>query len=52
MRGCIVFNPKDETFYMFYNAVPGKKGVITGGRGIGLITSKTLRAAPKREGKS
>jgi hypothetical protein len=36
----LVFNPKDETFYMFYNAVPGQKGAITGGRGIGLITSK------------
>lgn len=30
----LVYNPKDETWYMFYNAV-GKKG-----RGIGLLTSK------------
>jgi predicted GH43/DUF377 family glycosyl hydrolase len=47
----LVFNPKDETFYMFYNAVPGKKGVITGGRGIGLITSKALPGAPRQEEK-
>ncbi len=38
----LVYNPKNDTFYMFYCAVPGKKGVITGGRGIGLITSKPL----------
>jgi predicted GH43/DUF377 family glycosyl hydrolase len=38
----LVYNPKNDTFYMFYNAVPGKKGVITGARGIGLITSKPL----------
>ncbi|MCY3022221.1 MAG: hypothetical protein NTW87_24685 [Planctomycetota bacterium] len=30
---------RSDTFYMFYNAVPGKPGA-TGGRGIGLITSK------------
>jgi predicted GH43/DUF377 family glycosyl hydrolase len=47
----LVFNPKDETFYMFYNAVPGKKGTITGGRGIGLITSKALPGAPRHEEK-
>ncbi|MBI4323713.1 MAG: hypothetical protein HY674_00445 [Chloroflexi bacterium] len=35
----LVFNPQNETFYLFYNAVPGKPGP-TGGRGIGLITSK------------
>lgn len=38
----LVYNPKNDTFYMFYCAVPGKKGDITGGRGIGLITSKPL----------
>jgi len=38
----LVYNPKNDTFYMFYNAVPGKKGVVTEGRGIGLITSKPL----------
>jgi sucrose-6-phosphate hydrolase SacC (GH32 family) len=37
----LVYNPKNETYYMFYNAVPGKPGA-TGGRGIGLITSKPL----------
>ncbi|MFZ2644265.1 MAG: family 43 glycosylhydrolase [Verrucomicrobiia bacterium] len=37
----LVYNPKNDTFYMFYNAVPGKKDA-TGGRGIGLITSKPL----------
>lgn len=37
----LVWNPKNETFYMFYNAVPGKPGA-TGGRGIGLITSRRL----------
>ena len=37
----LVFNPKNETFYLFYDAVPGKKDA-TGGRGIGLITSKPL----------
>ena len=39
----LVYNPKNDTFYMFYCAVPGEKGVITGGRGIGLITSKPLK---------
>jgi predicted GH43/DUF377 family glycosyl hydrolase len=43
----VVYNPKNDTFYMFYDAVPGKKGEITGGRGIGLITSKEL---PPSEG--
>jgi predicted GH43/DUF377 family glycosyl hydrolase len=28
----LVYNHANDTFYMFYNAVPGKKGVITGGR--------------------
>jgi len=37
----LVYNPKNETFYMFYDAVPGKGGT-TGGRGIGLITSRPL----------
>jgi hypothetical protein len=39
----LIFNPANDTFYMFYNAVPGKDGP-TGGRGIGLITSKPLLA--------
>ena len=43
----LVWNPKNETFYLFYNAVPGTKSP-TGGRGIGLITSKLL---PERAGK-
>lgn len=38
----LVFNPRNQTFYLFYNAVPGKNDP-TGGRGIGLITSKPLR---------
>lgn len=33
----LVWNPKNETFYMHYNAVGNK------GRGIGLITSKPLK---------
>jgi thiol-disulfide isomerase/thioredoxin len=37
----LVYNPKNDTFYMFYDAVPGKPGP-TGGRGIGLITSRPL----------
>jgi hypothetical protein len=37
----LVYSPKNDTFYMFYNAVPGKNDP-TGGRGIGLITSKPL----------
>ncbi len=37
----IVYNPKNDTLCMFYDAVPGKKGT-TGGRGIGLITSRPL----------
>ncbi len=32
----LVWNPANETFYMFYNAVGNK------GRGIGLITSKSI----------
>ena len=38
----LVYNPKNDTFYMFYDAVPGKKGEVTGGRGIGLLTSKEI----------
>ncbi len=41
----LVYNPKDDTFYMYYTATPGLKGT-TGGRGIGLITSKPLPIAP------
>jgi hypothetical protein len=41
----LVYNPKNDTFYMFYDAVPGnppgKKGP-TEGRGIGLITSRPI----------
>ena len=37
----LVYNSPNDTFYMFYNAVPGLPG-IAGGRGIGLITSKPL----------
>ena len=33
----LVWNPANETYYMFYNAVGNK------GRGIGLITSKPLK---------
>jgi predicted GH43/DUF377 family glycosyl hydrolase len=36
----LVWNPARETYYMFYNAVGNK------GRGIGLITSRPLRANP------
>ena len=45
----LVHNPANDTFYLFYNAVPGKPGG-TGGRGIGLITSKPLDAAPAAGG--
>jgi len=37
----LVFNSQNSTFYLFYDAVPGRPGP-TGGRGIGLITSKPL----------
>lgn len=37
----LVFNPKNDTYYMFYNAVPGLS-TLAGGRGIGLITSRPL----------
>ncbi len=37
----IVYNPKNDTLYMFYDAAPGRKGP-TGGRGIGLMTSRPL----------
>lgn len=39
----LVYNPANETFHMFYNAVPGAPDPV-GGRGIGLITSKPLEA--------
>ena len=39
----LVYNPMNDTFYMYYDAVPGMKGT-TGGRGIGLITSRPLGA--------
>lgn len=42
----LVHNPKNETFYLFYNARPGKGPV--GGRGIGLITSKPIEVRGKR----
>ena len=45
----LLFNPQNETFYMFYNAVPGQRGA-TGGRGIDLLTSKPL-ATPVTEKK-
>ena len=38
----LVWNPKNETFYMFYNAVG------THGRGIGLITSKPLKRSAQQ----
>jgi predicted GH43/DUF377 family glycosyl hydrolase len=38
----LIYQPKSDTFYLFYNAVPGTKNP-TGGRGIGLITSRPLR---------
>jgi len=38
----LLYNPANDTFYLYYTAVPGRRGVITGGRGIGLITSKPL----------
>ena len=41
-KTALVYNPKNDTFYMFYNAVPGNTNVITEGRGIGLITSKPV----------
>jgi sucrose-6-phosphate hydrolase SacC (GH32 family) len=37
----LVYDPANDTFLMFYNAVPGKRGT-TGGRGIGLISSRPL----------
>lgn len=37
----LIWNPANETYYMFYNAVGNK------GRGIGLITSKPLPATDK-----
>lgn len=37
----LVVHPRNDTFFMYYKAVPGGPDV-TGGRGIGLITSKPL----------
>ena len=45
----LVYNPKDETFYLYYCACGSK------GRGIGLITSKPLpgpASAPAEKGKN
>ena len=42
-KTALVFNPKNGIFYLFYNAVPGRKGLVTGARGIGLITSAPLK---------
>lgn len=39
----LVYNPRNDTFYLYYCATPGQKGVITEGRGIGLITSKPIK---------
>jgi predicted GH43/DUF377 family glycosyl hydrolase len=39
----LVYNPANDTFYMFYNAAPGKRGEVTEGRGMGLLTSKPVR---------
>lgn len=41
----LVYNPTNETFYMFYGAVPGAPGPV-GGRGVGLLTSKPIAAKP------
>ena len=38
----LVYNPKNETYYMFYNAVGNK------GRGIGLITSRPITNAKSK----
>ncbi|HVM62643.1 MAG TPA: hypothetical protein VMV72_17410 [Verrucomicrobiae bacterium] len=38
----LAYNPKNDTYYMFYNAVPGKTGDVVEGRGIGLITSRPV----------
>jgi predicted GH43/DUF377 family glycosyl hydrolase len=46
----LVWNPQNETFYLFYNAVPGQPPSASGGRGIGLITSKPLAANAKPTG--
>ncbi len=47
----IVYNPKNDTLYMFYDAVPGKAGT-TGGRGIGLITNRPLVGPSRGAGAS
>ncbi len=38
----LIYNPANQTYYLFYCATPGLKGT-TGGRGIGLLTSKVVR---------
>jgi predicted GH43/DUF377 family glycosyl hydrolase len=38
----LIYNPTNDTFYLFYNADPGTKDTVPEGRGIGLITSKPL----------
>jgi predicted GH43/DUF377 family glycosyl hydrolase len=40
-KTAIVYNPKNDTYYLFYCAVPGANSPV-GGRGIGLITNKPL----------
>ncbi|HOW67283.1 MAG TPA: hypothetical protein P5186_08340 [Candidatus Paceibacterota bacterium] len=37
----LVYNSKTDIYYLYYNAVPGLPGP-TGGRGIGVITSRPL----------
>ena len=39
----LVYQAANDTFYLFYNAVPGQGGT-TGGRGIGLITSRPIQS--------
>ncbi|WP_165230244.1 hypothetical protein [Aquisphaera insulae] len=42
-KASLAFNPRNETFYLFYDAVPGTPGP-TGGRGIALLTSRPIGA--------
>lgn len=37
----LVYHPPSDTFYLYYNAVPGRADA-TGGRGIGLLTSRKV----------
>jgi predicted GH43/DUF377 family glycosyl hydrolase len=39
----LVFNPGNETFYLFYSTLPGQTGSIAEGCGIGLLTSKPIQ---------